>query len=176
MYPRITPLLAPILAAATCGRDDTSSREQTAPSASVATIGVALAGCDDIALCEKECDAGSAERCRRLAAAYSFGRGVERDESQATALYVRGCEMRDAPSCVFAGQMHEYARGVQKDLVAAARFYERACDMQWAAGCYNLAIMVESGRGVPQDLARAGQLYGVACRAGARTACDKARD
>jgi TPR repeat protein len=176
MSRRILVLVAPLSLAAACGRNDASMREQAAPSASVITIGVAVAGCDDITLCEKECDSGSADRCRRLAAAYAFGRGVDRDEAHATALYVRACDMKDAAACVFAGQMHEYAHGVARDMAAAARFYERACDMQWAAGCYNFAIMVESGRGVPRNLARAGELYGVACRAGAKTACDKVRD
>src|SRR3979409_2630027 len=124
MAGRIARLLAPLLAAAAaCSRRDVSSVEQPAPSASVVTIGVALGTCDDLAVWAPECDAGSADRCRRLAATYAFGRGVDKDEALATALYARACDMKDAPSCVFAGQMHEYAHGVPKDDVAAAGFY-----------------------------------------------------
>jgi TPR repeat protein len=36
--------------------------------------------------------------------------------------------------------------------------------------------MLEHGRGVPQDRARAADLYQMACTAGAKTACDKARE
>jgi TPR repeat protein len=72
--------------------------------------------------------------------------------------------------------MNEFARGVPKDDAKAAHFYERACDLQWAPGCYNLAIMYERGTGVPADRERAGDLYQLACTAGARGACDKARD
>jgi TPR repeat protein len=171
----IALLLAPLLVASSCSRSDVSPPEQTAPSASVVTIGAALGTCDDLALCGRECDAGSADRCRRLAATYAFGRGVDKDEALATALYARACDMKDAPSCVFAGQMHEYAHGVPKDEAQAFGFYARACNLEWAAGCYNLAIMYERGRGVRADGARARELYAVACAAGAKPACEKAR-
>jgi TPR repeat protein len=177
MGARVAPLLIGFFAAAAaCGRRDLSSVEQTAPSASVVTIGAALGTCNDLLLCARECDAGSADRCRRLAATYALGRGVDKDEALATATYARACDMRDAPSCVFAGQMHEYAHGVPKDDVTAAGFYERACDLKWPAGCYNLAIMFENGRGVREDPVRAGALYAIACAAGAKPACGKARD
>ena len=140
------------------------------------TIGNTLGGCPDLDACENECDAGSADRCRRLAVTYAFGTGVDKDEVRATALYERACVMKDPPACVFAGQMHEYAHGVPKDDARAALFYERACDMRWPAGCYNLAIMYEHGRGVPTDRDKAADLYQMACTAGAKVSCDKARE
>jgi len=155
-----------------CSRS--SSGEAPAPAASVVTIAAAVGGCDDVDVCARECDAGSADRCRRLAATYAFGQGVEKDEARAETLYRKACEMNDAPACVFAGQMNEYARGVPKDDTSAARFYELACDRGWPTGCYNFAIMLENGRGVPVDLEKAAALYRVACTAGAKTACAKA--
>jgi len=167
-------VLIPLLA---CSKGRGTSEEQAPmPSASVITIGNAIGTCPDLAVCEKECDGGSADRCRRLAATYAFGQGVDKDEAKATALYEKACDMKDAAACVFAGQMHEYAHGVPKDDATAARFYERACDMQWAGGCYNLAIMYERGTGVPQDRARAADLYQIACTAGAKSSCEKARE
>jgi TPR repeat protein len=165
-----------LAAPAACSKTPRPGDDQPAPSASVVTLGAALGTCDDVATCARECDAGSADRCRRLAATYAFGRGTGRDEGRATDLYERACTMGDAPSCVFAGQMHEYAHGVPKDVVKAARFYERACDIGWAAGCYNLGIMYENGRGVGLDRAKAADLYQVACTAGSKTACDKAKE
>jgi len=154
-----------------------SSDGQPAPSASVITLGLSIGACDDdVQACESECDAGSADRCRRLAATYALGRGATQDETRATALYERACAMRDPSACVFAGQMHEYARGVPKDDARAASLYERACDLQWPGGCYNLAIMVERGRGVPQDRKRAGDLYQIACTAGEKASCEKAAE
>src|SRR5580700_12183575 len=130
-------------ALAACGRAHSSSGDQPAPSSSVITLGVSLGGGPDIPACERECDAGSADRCRRLGATYALGQGVDKDETRATALYEHACDMNDPSACVFAGQMNEFARGVEKDDTKAARFYERACDLRWAPGCYNLAIMYE---------------------------------
>ncbi len=163
------------LAALACEKGRASPGEQPAPSASVISIGVALGACPDLSLCESECDAGSADRCRRLAVTYATGEGVAKDEARATQLYEHACDMRDPPACVFAGQMHEYAHGVPKDAAKAARLYERACDLAWAPGCYNLAIMFENGRGVLVDRERAADLYGTACGAGAKEACEKAK-
>jgi TPR repeat protein len=163
------------LASPGCSKKQPPTGEPPAPSASVITLGAALGTCDDPAVCARECDAGSADRCRRLAASYAFGRGVDRDEAHATDLYTQACAMNDAPSCVFAGQMSEYAHGVPKDDAKAAHLYERACDLGWAAGCYNFAIMLEHGRGVAPDRAKAADLYQVACTAGSKTACDQAK-
>ena len=159
-----------------CHRGSSAAEEEPAPSASVVTIGNTIGTCPDLASCAKECDAGAADRCRRLAATYAFGQGVDKDEARATALYEHACDMKDAPACLFSGQMHEFAHGVPKDDAAAARFYGRACDLEYAAGCYNLAILFERGQGVPKDRARAADLYQVACTAGAKQACDRARD
>lgn len=169
------PALLLCLALGACHRGSSSTEQEPAPSASVVTIGNAIGACPDIAACEKECDAGSADCCRRLAATYAFGQGTDKDEARATALYEHACDMKDPPGCLFAGQMHEFAHGVPKDDAKAAGFYGRACDMHYEAGCYNLAIMYERGRGVPQDRAKAGDLYQIACTAGAKQACDLAR-
>jgi TPR repeat protein len=157
------------------GRGESGESPAPASSARVTTIDVGIGACDDIATCERECDAGSADRCRRLAASYALGNGAARDEARGTELYERACAMNDAPSCVFAGQMHEYAHGVPKDEARGVRFYEKACNLGWQAGCYNLAIMLERGRGVAPDRAKAAALYAGACRAGAQIACAKAQ-
>ena len=170
---RLSLVMACVLCVA-CRRDQVVSREHPAWGASVVTLGVAPGTCSDVLACQAECDAGSADRCRRLAETYASGRGVARDETRATALYEHACEMRDPPACVFAGRMYEFAHGVAEDDFRAARLYARACDLQWAPGCYNLAVMCERGTGVPQDRAKAASLYQVACSAGAKPACDKA--
>ena len=178
MHPS-TPRRLVLLACAVFGQPACDKRSTpqvdpgVAPSASVISIGVALGTCEDPALCDKECEGGSADRCRRLAASYALGQGVDKDEARATGLYERACAMKDAPACVFAGQMHEYAHGVPKDATKAAGLYERACDEGWPAGCYNFAIMLEEGRGMPVDRAKAAALYRRVCDAGAKTACAK---
>jgi uncharacterized protein len=165
--------IAIVAAIGACDKPRPSPEETPAPSASVVQLGVTMGTCTDVALCESECDGGSADRCRRLAASYAFGEGVAKDEAKATGLYEHACDLDDAPACVFAGQMHEYAHGVPKDEARAAALYGRACDARWMAGCYNLAIMFENGRGVAVDKAKAAALYEQACGAGAKAACDK---
>lgn len=173
--PLVLGLLLAGLAACDRGHAKPDS-QQEAPAPSVITLGVTLGACDDLATCERECDAGSADRCRRLAVSYALGQTAPKNESYATTLYERACMMGDPAGCVFAGQMHEFEHGVPKDVPAAATFYERACKLDYAAGCYNLAILNESGRGLPTDLAKAADLYSVACKAGASRACEKAKE
>jgi TPR repeat protein len=172
---RLASSLVCVLLAA-CSRSRSSASDEAAPSSSVISIGVELGACPDVDACERECDAGSPDRCRRLAMSYAFGKGVEKDEARASELYVHACDMRDPSACLFAGQMNEFAHGIPKDDAKAARFYERSCDLQWAAGCYNLAIMYERGTGVPADRKKAGDLYQTACTAGAKQACEKAAE
>jgi uncharacterized protein len=164
------------LGAAGCHGRGSSHGDQPAPSASVITLGVELGACTDVEACDRECRDGSADRCRRLAASYEFGRGVEKDEAKASTLYELACAMNDPSACVFAGRMQEYGRGVPADPAKATKLYTQACDAHWPAGCYNVAIMYENGRGVPVDMAKAADLYQRACAAGAKTACDKAAD
>ncbi len=168
-------LLVATLPCVACSRGKSSgAEEQAAPSSSVITLGFSLGECEDVPVCERECDAGSADRCRRLAVSYAFGKGVTKDEARATAYYEQACAMGDGSACMFAGQMYEFEHGVPKDDARAARFYERSCDLHWMGGCYNLAVMYENGRGVPQDRKKAADLYQMACTAGSKTSCAKA--
>jgi len=170
------PVVLTCLACLACHRGRSSGQGQPAPSESAVTLAMELGTCaDELEECERECDGGSADRCRRLAATYALGKGAERDEARATALYEHACDLGDPSSCVFAGQMREYAHGVPKDDAKAARLYERSCDMHWPAGCYNLAIMYERGTGVPLDRAKAADLYQMTCAAGSSFACEKAK-
>jgi len=175
-FRRLICALVACTSVAGCNRKAPGHGDQPAPSASVITLGVEVGACTDVAACERECRAGSADRCRRLAATYAFGRGVDKDEAKATDFYELACAMKEPSACVFAGQMYEYARGVPANPAKATQLYTRACDAQWAGGCYNEAIMYENGRGVPSDRAKAADLYQVACTAGAKIACDKAVD
>jgi TPR repeat protein len=174
---RVVSLVSACILCLGCGRGHSSTTEQPAPSASVVTLGFELGACsNELDECERECEAGSPDRCRRLGAAYALGKGVEKNEAHATALYEHSCDIGDPSACVFAGQMNEYAHGVVMDHAKAARLYERSCNLKWAAGCYNLAFMYERGTGVPQDRAKAADLYQITCDAGSQLSCGKAKE
>jgi hypothetical protein len=145
------------------------------PSAPPIQIANTMGGCDDVEQCERECDAGAADRCRRLGVTYEFGQAgdASKNETLGTAYFDRSCEMGNASGCVSSGQMHEYAHGVPVDLAKATAAYEKACTIGWQVGCANYAIMLEYGRGVPKDLDKARTLYADACKAGAGLACDR---
>jgi len=170
-------LAALLVLLAACSRGKSSpTGEAPAPSSSVITLGMAVGTCPDVAACERECDAGSPDRCRRLAATYAFGEGVPQDERRAEGLFEHACDMGDPSACLFAGQAQEYAHGVPKNDVKAGKLYARSCDLGWPAGCFNEGIMFENGRGVPADREKAGDLYQIACTAGSKTACAKAQE
>lgn len=145
-----------------------------APSASI-TIAATIGSCDDLEVCERECDGGSSDRCRRLGVTYEFGRGVAVDGARATQLYEKSCGMGNGDGCLAAGRMYEFHHGVAKDDVRAVWFYVRSCDLGDPAGCANLAIMLEAGRGVPKDVAKAAQLFARACDQGSSLACEHAK-
>jgi TPR repeat protein len=148
---------------------------QAAPTGSTISIAAALGDCDDLKACERECDAGSSDRCRRLGVTYEFGKGVAKDMLRATQLYEQACDMGASEGCLSAGRMYEYHHGVAKDDAKAVAYYTRACDLANATGCANLAIMLENGRGTPKDEARAATLYDQACARGAGLACERSR-
>jgi TPR repeat protein len=147
---------------------------QEAPSA--ITIANMFGTCDDAGACDDECDAGSAESCRKLGTTYQFGtKSTQKDDLKALHYYERACAMKNAGGCVSSGQMYEFHHGVDKDDAKAAAFYKQGCDLGYQVGCANYAIMLENGRGVPKDLAQAAALFDVACKQGAGLACDRLR-
>jgi TPR repeat protein len=180
MWARYRILAAAGLAAATatlCGAcKKHAAKEQPAPSASVLSLGVEIAACDDIAFCEKRCDEGKGDDCRRLGVSFQLGKGTSKDETRATAFFEKGCALGNPLSCVSSGQMYEFEHGVTRDLSKAAAYYEKACSAGYAPGCYNFGIMLENGRGVRRDVWKAIANYDIACRAGAATACARVKE
>jgi TPR repeat protein len=178
LAPRIlvTRILAALLLMA-CDRHSSSpmSGIDPSPAASVVSIAAALGECEDMEACQRECDAGKSDRCRRMGVNYEFGKRVDRDEARATELYAHACDMGNPEGCLAAGRMYEFHHGVAKDDVRAATLYRRSCDLDDPTGCANLAIMLENGRGVDKDERRAAELYEGACRKGAGLACERAK-
>ena len=50
-------------------------------------------------LFEQACDTGEARGCYNLALLHGSGRGVSRDASRASALFVRACQAGYEPAC-----------------------------------------------------------------------------
>ena len=146
-----------------------------APSASVITIAAGIGFCESLSTCERECEAGSSDRCRRMGVNYEFGHGVDIDGAHATALYEKACTMKNSEACIAAGRMHEFQHGVPKDDAKTVGFYGQACDMGDGPGCVNLAIMLEGGRGTDKDVVKAAAIYSTWCKQGSSLACAHAK-
>jgi TPR repeat protein len=180
MRARIVPLVFGLSLVSFAGckdknRIDLNEEYRQAAPASTMTIANVVGVCEDVPTCERECDAGQADRCRRLGSTYQFAEGAAKDETKATAYYEKACAMGNASGCVSSGQMFEFAHGVAKDDAKAAAYYKKGCDLGYMVGCANYAIMLENGRGVPKDVAQAIPIYENACKAGAGLACDRLR-
>jgi TPR repeat protein len=176
------PLLAALAAASVTtltackkGHQDAlpSDQEYTAPSAPPPVQMVnTIASCEDMDLCLRECDAGAADRCRRLGVTYEFGRGVPKEPKTAIAWYEHACDLGNAVGCESAGRMYEF-HSEPKDYAKAAALYQKSCEVGWQGGCANWAILLENGQGTTRDLAKARELFTGACKAGAGLACDR---
>lgn len=94
-----------------------------------------------------------------LAEFYETGVAVERDETEAARLNIRGMDLGDPNAANNLGQMYHDGRGVLRDFTAARAAWARAGDLGLPQGYNNLGILVESGAGGPQDLDRAMALY-----------------
>jgi len=158
-----------------CGSEETATPGGPAPSSSVITIAAGIGFCENLSTCEKECEGGSSDRCRRLGVNYEFGHGVEVDGVRATALYAQACEMKNTEACIAAGRMNEFHHGIPKDDVKAVSYYTRACDLNDPTGCANLAIMLEKGAGIVKDKERARALFAKGCDQGSSLACSHAQ-
>jgi TPR repeat protein len=169
-----------VLAACKGNPDSQGSPADGVPAASPAPSAITIANmmgtCDDVAACDRDCNAGKGTSCRLLAVTYEFGKSdAGRNETLGTTYFDRACALGDAPGCVSSGQMHEYGHGVPKDFAQAATAYAHACTLGWQVGCANWAIMLENGRGVEKDVAKAKTLFDSACKAGAGLACERAK-
>ena len=137
------------------------TRRTSAPSALLPVqIVNKMAGCDDSATCERECDAGAGDRCRRPRRELRVRRGGRQGRAEVDCLVrarVRFPESRLGREA--AGRMYEF-HAEPKDYAKAAHFYERSCAIGWQGGCANYAITLESGRGVEKDCAKARALLG----------------
>ena len=98
-----------------------------------------------------------------LATLYEEGLGVERNYSQAKALYEQAASGRDQRSAnIHLGRMFEQGRGTRIDYARAQSCY-RAAGEDNRAWLY-LGDMYRDGRGVSQDVAKAVQYYRSAAR------------
>ncbi|MBM4164940.1 MAG: sel1 repeat family protein [Lentisphaerae bacterium] len=102
---------------------------------------------------------GSALAQCNLALLLMTGRGVPRDESQASALFRSAALQKDPLAQFNLGYLHMTGKGVPQDDAEAVRWYRLAAEQGFATAQRNLGGMLAVGRGVPRNDAEAAKWY-----------------
>ncbi len=175
----LVALSSPAAPTAATGSDD-QTREQTCAAGLVLTAGKCARSSqdrphqckpDDRSDCAAQCASKDAGSCTNLGLMYSHGKGVDKDDVRAFALFQQACDGGDAHGCTDLGVEYMNGRGVEKDDVRAVGFFKRGCDGGHPTGCANLGVMYLSGRGVQKDDARGLALFQQACDGGNAIGC-----
>ncbi|MGI9508333.1 MAG: tetratricopeptide repeat protein [Geminicoccaceae bacterium] len=116
---------------------------------------------------ERDCDAGNAEACLELGAAYASGIGRAQDQRKAFSLFKRACSAGVPHACGALGEAYANGSGVVKDETKAVTFLRQACDANDIDACFNLAVIYDEG----PSIGDAASLYQRACEERLAEAC-----
>ena len=95
---------------------------------------------------------GDAEAQYRVAIAYAFGRGVQKDFAKALKWYRKAAEQGNKSAQYNLGFAYYQGEEVKKDYAEAAKWYRMAAEQGYTGAQYKLGFLHRSGEGVPEDL------------------------
>lgn len=121
--------------------------------------------------CEKQCDAGNAPSCGRVAYYTLKGEHFERNAPKAVKLFEKACDDGYSVACASLGSLYVTGEAVKKDPDKGALLLERACNDGDARFCSFLAQMSYVGNGVPKDMDRAAKYGYRGCFGGSAGGC-----
>jgi len=125
----------------------------------------------DYADCEKQCDAGNAPSCGRVAYYTLVGEHFERDAAKAVKLFDQACQDGYTVACASLGGLYVEGEVVERDVDEGVALLEKACDDGDARFCSFLAQMSYVGNGVPKDMNRAAKYASRGCFGGSAGGC-----
>jgi TPR repeat protein len=105
----------------------------------------AIASCDTLAECDRQCSSGRPAACVAAGRLYEYGRGVAADPARAYRLYDRSCELGYAGGCYNAALLLESGRGVAKDVDRARELYSKVCQMGSNTACERAEALGAAG-------------------------------
>lgn len=111
-------------------------------------------------------EAGDNEAQSWVGSLYANGDGVEVDNAQAFAWYLRAAEGGNVQAQSNVGALYAMGRGAGEDFVESERWTRRAAEGGDANAQFNLAVFYTKGQGVPQDDAQAAEWYRKAAEGG----------
>ena len=109
---------------------------------------------------------GSSDAQYDLGLYYYYGKGVNKDMTEAVELYRKAAEQGNAEAQCNLGNCYYNGEGVSKDMAEAVRLYRLAAEQGYARGQYNLGVCYEFGKGVSKDMTAAVRLYRLAAEQG----------
>ena len=109
---------------------------------------------------------GNAEAQYNLGKMYQWGRGVERDDAEATRWYRKAADQGHANAQDNLGWMYQNGLGVEQNYIEAVSWYRKAADQGHANAQNNMGWMYQNGLGVTQDETEAVKWYRLAAKQG----------
>ena len=94
---------------------------------------------------------GDARAQHWLGIMYHLGKGVDRDDKQSIAWYLKAAEQGGVGAQTNLGSMYFEGSGAPQDDKLAVLWWSKAASQGSVAAQYHLATMIEQGRGVTKD-------------------------
>jgi TPR repeat protein len=125
-----------------------------------------------LGLFQKSCDAGYADGCSRLGAAYEKGEGAAADPAKAKSLYDQACKAGSMDGCARLAHAYEKGVGVPASASKADGVIAKLCGGEQARLCYGHGLILKDG-GLegPENPDGMLELFDFACRGGYTWAC-----
>ena len=109
---------------------------------------------------------GVVEAQYNLGVCYEFGKGVEKDLSEAVKWYRKAAEQGDAMAQYNLGILYFEGSGVDKNLPEAAKWFRKSAEQGDANAQYNYGVCLQNGYGVDKDKAKAYAWYTLSAKEG----------
>ena len=110
-----------------------------------------------------------------LGEAYSFGKGVPKDDTEAAKWYRKAANQGYAMAQGNLGMMYAQGSGVTQDYAEAVKWYRKAASQNNSVGQVNLGVMYAEGQGVIKDYTQAYMWFNLAAAQNVQSAI-KGRD
>jgi uncharacterized protein len=144
-------------------------RQAGKPAGSAADANTVARGANDamsIDVLRSKAEQGDINSQDRLGFAYTTGRGVAQDYSEAMKWYRKAAEGGLADAQYNLGLMYSKGEGVAQDSNEAVKWYGKAAGQGFAPAQYNLGLKYANGDGVARDYKEAVKLYTEAAEQG----------
>ena len=129
-------------------------------------VSVILSFAANIDELKKAAEQGDAQAQYNLGNCYAFGKGVEKNLSEAVKWWRKAAEQGDAQAQFNLGVCYANGDGVEKNPTEAVKWYRKAAEQGFAQAQFNLGVCYANGDGVEKNLSEAVKWYRKAAEQG----------